>query len=627
MKISTIFLGFLMIASSCTNENQTSLNQSKKNSNWEKIQSPIASSIRSLAESPNHFIYAGTTAGVYRSIDNAQTWEPVGLNDICIDEIIATDKGTLLVGSYRAGIFRSADGGETWEVTGLDKNVYIFSIVQDANGHIFASAAFISEGASESTPTGVFKSLDDGKTWHQTSLKDENIFEVSNPKPGLLFASSNTKFCTSTDDGVTWTKCGKGLPDSIPVSMVISFSNSLFASVGNRQDVSGQIGGGIFRSYDEGLTWISSDMGIDSNTKVSSLCTYQNTIFSSTNSIMTSGDKGIFKSTDDGRTWMKTGLNDKNVRFVKVATNGMIVGGTDGFSLYLSKDQGKSWQQTGKEFDNWETFRVTTNKKYLFAVAESGIWRSNENGKTWRLNRKDVFSDIIITSTGRLIILENSQVLASDDNGKKWYKLGQIETKNFAFLKILKDNFLVACTRDNGILYSTDGGRSWLKSEIPGYENATITTAFLTPSGSFLISGYKVYEDSAFIFRSTNMGTTWNKVSDSFYAFDFISSKGEIYVGTYAQGMYKSIDDGITWNTCNIGLRKDTAYLTITSLALGKDKSIICGTLGNGIFKSIDQGRSWQTFGGTDPNVWAIYCSEKGTLYAATARGIYKTIQ
>lgn len=627
MKISTILLGILMTALSCTNKNQTSINHFRKDSYWEKLPSPVASSIRSLTQAPNHFIYAGTIAGVYRSTDDAQTWEPSGLNDICVDELIATDKGTLLVGSYRAGIFRSVDEGKTWEVTGFDKNVYIFSIVQDANRSIFASAAYISEGASQDTPTGVFKSEDDGKTWYQTSLKDEDIFEVSNPKPGLLFASSSTKFYKSTDDGVTWNKCGSGLPDSIPVSMVICFRNSLLASVGNRQDASGQIGGGIFRSDDEGITWIRSDKGIDSNTKVSSLCTYQNTLFSSTNSIMTSGDIGVYKSTDEGITWMKTGLNDKNVRFVKIMTNGMIVGGTGGFSLYFSKNQGKSWQQTGKEFDNWETMRVTKNKKYLFTVAESGIWRSNVNGKTWRLIKKDVFSDIILTSYGRLIILEKNNVLASDDDGKKWYKLGQIETKNIAFLKLMNDNLLVACTRDNGVLYSTDGGRSWLKFEIAGYEKATINTAFLTPSGSILISGYKESEDSAFILRSINMGTTWNKVCDRFYAFDFISTKGEIYVGTYAQGIYKSTDDGITWTECNNGLRKGTDYLTITTLATGKDNSIICGTLGNGIFKSIDQGKSWQTFEGTDPNVWAISSSEKGVLYAATVRGIYKTIQ
>jgi hypothetical protein len=69
--------------------------------------------------------------------------------------------------------------------------------------------------------------------------------------------------------------------DSIPLSSIIWFNNSLYASVGDRREETGRSRGGILRSSDEGLTWLRSDNGIDLGSPTSDLCHYNGVIYAS----------------------------------------------------------------------------------------------------------------------------------------------------------------------------------------------------------------------------------------------------------------------------------------------------------------------------------------------------------
>jgi photosystem II stability/assembly factor-like uncharacterized protein len=595
--------------------------QNFSKSDWKKIPSPLAASVRSFVEGKDKSFLAGTTAGVYKSQDHGTSWEKSGLDEQVIDELFVTNKGTLLAGTYRSGMFRSEDGGKSWAPVGFEKNIYLFKIIQDESNTIFAVASFVADGFDKrKIPTGIFKSADDGLSWQSTTMNDDNIFGISIPKSGLLFASQSTRLSYSKDHGSTWMKCGIGLPDSIPVSAIIASKKSLFASVGNRQDASGQNGGGIFRSDDDGLTWIRSDNGIHNNTKVSGIVKYDNLLFASTASLDGSGSQGIYKSIDDGANWTFSGIDDKVVRFIKTTSRGELIAGTDGDCLFISKNKGKKWEQTGKEFENWETFNIYKRDQYLFVSDHSGrIWKGNDKGENWKLIGKGIVS---ILPSGRLITFTNNQIMVSDDKSDSWKKMADLE-RNLVFLKSLNDTLLVACT-NQGLYYSTDEGNKWKEYNIPDLNNAHFRTAVITPKGT-IITAYRSEEKGVGILRSEDGGISWEVVNQGLFVWALQYHDGNLFAGNYAEGVFKSSDDGKDWTPC-FGGKKDGEYTTVTSISSANDSTLFFGTLDRGVFKSTDKGITWKAYntGLTNLFNWDIITDHNGILYTATQKGIFK---
>ena len=93
---------------------------------WDRIRDPIPSesNIRALSVYPDnpHRILAGTDVGIYRSEDNAGTWQkldsPMEDRQIWSVTVDPADPDTIFAGT-RPDAFRSRDGGKTWEELNL----------------------------------------------------------------------------------------------------------------------------------------------------------------------------------------------------------------------------------------------------------------------------------------------------------------------------------------------------------------------------------------------------------------------------------------------------------------------------------------------------------------------------
>lgn len=591
--------------------------QNLTDTGWSKLNSPLSASVRSFAEDKDAY-YAGTTAGVFKSLDQGNTWSAAGLNDFVIDELCVTDKGTLFAGTYRNGLWRSDNQGKDWSAVGFENNVYIFGILE-VNKALFVTAAHTSLGHADAA-TGVFRSMDEGKTWKPTALTAPDVLSLSNPKPGLLFASTITHLYRSVDGGENWQKHDNGLPDSISVSSVIAAGGVLFASVGSVQPVDAKPGGGVFCSLDDGLSWIRSDQGMDENTRVNNIVTSGDTLYVGTGSFNGIGNQGIFQSVDEGKTWQPMGLSSEQVNCFNITKRGQFVAGTDGAAFYWSVDRGDTWQQSGKEFDNWETIGIFSNNQYLFVTGGSGIWRSADQGQTWQFIRK-YYSDMIILSDGRLLIFQQDHFYFSKDNGDHWEKGMELKGAGLLFFKRLTDTLLVACT-DHGLWHSEDEGLSWKKYAIPNLENAHFRTAVMTPQGSIL-AGYRT-ENASGLLRSADGGLTWKRVCGGF-AWTFLCHEGSVYVGNYSLGIFKSSDDGQNWETFNKGLKEDDKYLTVSHLAVAPDHSLLCATYGEGIYKLTGR-QTWYPYstGLTNLYHWNVSVIENNQALTSTMKGLFQ---
>ncbi len=135
-------------------------------------------------------------------------------------------------------------------------------------------------------------------------------------------------------------------------------------------------------------------------------------------------------------------MNDKTIREVTVTSNSQIIAATEENAIFVSPYDGKNWNQIGKGIDDWGTFKVQKSKNSIFA----GSWRTNNNGVSWKKIDK-LGVDFVITKSGRILTFGNGEMLASDDNGDNWYKVGDMKG-NFAFMHILQPKTVVACIQN-----------------------------------------------------------------------------------------------------------------------------------------------------------------------------------
>jgi len=264
------------------------------------------------AGQPNTFYAATASGGLWKTMNNGQTFEPIFDNEkvFSIGDIAVapSDPNILWVGTGEAnnsrsvywgdGAYKSKDAGKTWTNMGLKETHHIGRIIiHPANPDIVYVAA-LGHLYTENPERGVFKTIDGGKTW----TKSLDIVErgrtigcvdlVMDPvHPDTLYASAYDRLrkpwtyqvggpgsgvYKTVDAGKTWAKLAGGLPGGIlgRIGLAISAKNPnvLYAMIENAnkpgmseadrwQEIldgkssQGMIDGEIYRSDDAGATW------------------------------------------------------------------------------------------------------------------------------------------------------------------------------------------------------------------------------------------------------------------------------------------------------------------------------------------------------------------------------------
>lgn len=161
---------------------------------WQQINSvPDSSMIRCMTISQEGDIYIGMNGfdypgGIYRSTDNAQSWQYLGLTEKPVYTIEVCPNGDILAGVV-AGIYKSTNYGETWyEVYYEVGNIItIFSL---SNGYVFAGGI--------DNLQGILRSLDFGETWDTAFIfpgyGEEYLYSIAISPEGNIYAGSRNIF-------------------------------------------------------------------------------------------------------------------------------------------------------------------------------------------------------------------------------------------------------------------------------------------------------------------------------------------------------------------------------------------------------------------------------------------------
>ena len=188
-------------------------------------------------DDPTHFYVAYASGGLWETKNNGTTFSPLFDHEatITIGDIAVTwgSPNTIWVGSGEnnssrssyagTGVYKSTDNGETWQHLGLEETHHIGRIIIHptrpntvwvaALGHLYSS-----DGIS-----GIFKTTDGGKTWNQVLKTKNNTgaidLVINDNKHNTLYvalwqrerkawnfseAGKGTGIYKSIDGGFTW---------------------------------------------------------------------------------------------------------------------------------------------------------------------------------------------------------------------------------------------------------------------------------------------------------------------------------------------------------------------------------------------------------------------------------------
>jgi len=251
-----------------------------------------------VVEKDPFIIYAASsTGGVWKTINNGVTFEPVFENEATHSVgAIAVHQGNpdhVWVGtgeranrqssSWGDGVYKSTDAGKTWKNMGLKDSHHVGRIVLHPTDPNIVYVAAMGHLWGPNEERGLYKSTNGGDTWERIIHVDENTgvvdIAMDPSNSDILYSATyqrrrrpygfhgggpGSSLRKSTDGGKTWKEIRNGFPEGefgrIGISIYRSNPNIVYASVEqgfqyNASTAYNERRAGLYRSEDKGESW------------------------------------------------------------------------------------------------------------------------------------------------------------------------------------------------------------------------------------------------------------------------------------------------------------------------------------------------------------------------------------
>ncbi|HEX9002818.1 MAG TPA: Ig-like domain-containing protein, partial [Blastocatellia bacterium] len=519
-------------------------------------------------------LYAGSS-GVYRSTDNGRNWITGDIGfpgpTVALTALIST--GNILYAGVNSSVYRSIDNGQNWNRvnSGLPSLVAHDVISLGASG----SDLYVSF-ADE-----VYRSTNNGQNW--TKVNDELTVFVFLTVGGNLYAGTNDGVYRVSENGQTWTPLNDGLLNG-SVDTLQALGNDLYAGTGNR----------VYRLPSGSQTWTRLNDGLPTG-RIYALLAAGNNLYASI------ANQGVYRLPSGTQTWVLAGSALPNRSVLALSSDGTrIFAGTEGNGVFLLSDNAQTWTEskTNLPASGRSINAVAVNNSGFFVgTLGNGVYRSSDKGQSWAA----VNVGLPLSANVQSIATNNVNLFAgtfgqgvfrSINNGENWIELNSGLPANTG--NPLQTPRNINALRANGgtLLAATDGGVFRLGDVVGSWTATNLTRRVL----SLLVSGAMVYAGTSDdgIYRSTDDGRSWQAAGKqglgnlTVLALGVSADGAKLFAGTDA-GIYRSDDGGGTWRAVNRDLPSN---LVVTSFVTSGAK-LYAGSV-YGVFLSEDNGENWK---------------------------------
>lgn len=684
-------------------------------------------------------LYAGTCCGgVWKSDDLGQTWQVV------FDQAASTSIGALAVApsnpdivwvgtgesnifrsSYSGvGVYKSVDNAKTWQQMGLADTGTIGRIVVYPTNPNIVYVASAGHEWTENETRGVFKTTDGGKSWQKAlSISRKtgvNDIAMDPSDPNTLYAAAWERqrrhwndprpepgfneggIFKTTDAGRTWTRLTNGLPPAnvlarIGVAVAQSNPNVVYAFIDNYEidtnaiagarNPAGRAGQGgvikgneVYRSDDKGATWrLVSGQDDAQRAFMRGMSGTYAWVFGNIRVDPTDENKvyvlalSVSMSTDGGKTFGPIvppppptaggaaargagggagrgpggdnhgyWIDPKNPKF-------MLSGNDSGFRL--TTDGGVTWNRAPLPIGTWFdiAYDMDTPFHVVGSVQDHGSYRGVVDLRGGRSNLQPV----AFSSEGGGIGGEYCEHQIDPTNPNIIYSE-----------KVTRTDLSIAAAPRGAGAGGQAGGRQAAAPQPAGPQRTKNVRPPAVPGDDplrmqvlapLLLSPFDpntIYFGAQYLFRSRNRGDAWEKLTGDLSSNDktqlgdipyqdVISisespkKQGLIYAGTDDGHLHVTMDDGKTWTDLTSKLPQKKWVAKILASAFN-ESTVYLAQQGRYeddfavyLYKSTDYGKTWKSIGSNLPggpmNMIREDPVSANVLYTCNDFGIYVT--
>jgi len=569
------------------------------------------------------------------------------------------------------GIYKSTDAGKTWTHLGLDDAQQIPALAVDPRDPNRVFAAVLGHPYGPSEERGVYRSSDGGKTWQKVVSQDENTggsdVEIDPSNPDVIYASmwevregpwednnsyngTNGGLFKSIDNGNTWHRIGIGLPSDlaqINVAIAPSDSRRLYATVAT---ASGKLG--VYRSDDAGGNWAEATTDPRSSGRIGGGDLPVPKVDPKNPDLLYVASTVTMRSADGGKTWAgfrgAPGGDDYQNLWIN-PNNGDIILLVSDQGAIVTVNRGASWsswynQPTAQLYhvvaDNSFPYRVCAGQQESGSVCIStrgndgaitfrdwhpvgvieygyvapdpldpdlvyGGGRSEVSKFHWSTGqvqnvtpiplrsgkyRTDRTEPLMFSPVDPNILYYAANVLfRTTDGGNNWQAISKDLTREtpgipssvgnlipkgaekqrgviYALAPSFKNVSTLWAGTDDGLIWMTrDGGKNWTnitpKDLIPWSKITQISASRFDEETAYAsVSRFRIHDSHPYIYRTHDGGKTWKLITAGLPAIGSVDTvredhvrKGLLFAGT-ENAVWVSFDDGEHWQSLQLNL-------------------------------------------------------------------------